>query len=104
MSVEELVAKLPRETDVVTVYRTLNTLVEKHLARRVRAEDRSWRFELSGAEHVHAHFVCDNCGKVECVPTIELQPSATFSAKLAEGYDIHSQELTLHGTCPKCHD
>ncbi len=106
VDVASVVEKLPGGTDVVTVYRTLNTLVKKKLARRVRGEDRSWLYELinhtPGHDHVHAHFVCDSCGVVECLPDIQA-PSLPKPTKIARGYDITKQELTLHGTCPKCH-
>lgn len=106
-SVQDILLSLPQGTDVVTVYRTLNTLVEKHLARRIRSEDRSWRFELApageDAEHVHAHFVCDNCGTVECLPDVSAPAVAPHSVKLEKGYEVTKQDLTLHGTCPKCH-
>lgn len=106
-SVQELLAGLPEGTDVVTVYRTLNTLVEKNLARRIRSEDRSWLFELATtgkeSDHVHAHFVCDNCGTVECLPDVSVPALTPRSAKLDKGYEVTKQDLTLHGTCPKCH-
>jgi Fur family transcriptional regulator, ferric uptake regulator len=104
LGVAELLKKLPGDTDTVTVYRTINTLVKKKLARRVRGEDRTWLFELAPSrdEHVHAHFVCDSCGRVECLPDV-LAPELPRGVKLGKGYDIAKQELTLHGTCPKCH-
>jgi Fur family transcriptional regulator, ferric uptake regulator len=104
MAVPDLLGKLPRGTDVVTVYRTLNTLVKKKLARRVRGEDRSWLYEISAGkehEHLHAHFVCDGCGTVECLPEVEA-PALPKGLKLSKGYDVTKQELTLHGFCPKC--
>lgn len=106
-SVQELLAGLPEGTDVVTVYRTLNTLVEKSLARRIRSEDRSWLFELTSTggetDHIHAHFVCDSCGTVECLPDVAVPALTPRSAKLDKGYEVTKQDLTLHGTCPKCH-
>ncbi|MFT3786239.1 MAG: Fur family transcriptional regulator [Tepidisphaeraceae bacterium] len=107
LSVQDLAGLLPEGTDLVTVYRTLNTLVKKGLARRVRGEDRSWLFEIAHTEkghddHVHAHFVCDTCGTVECLPDVELPPVPR--KPIGKGYDITKQEVTLHGTCPKCHD
>ena len=107
LSVQDILAALPTGTDVVTVYRTLNTLVDRLLVRRIRSEDRSWLFELAvagnDAEHVHAHFVCDNCGTVECLPDVAVPAIAPRSAKLNKGYEVTKQDLTLHGTCPKCH-
>lgn len=106
-SVQDLIASMPKGTDVVTIYRTLNTLVKKKLARRIRSEDRSWHFEIAvarkEAEHVHAHFVCDTCGTVECLPDVAVPSLTPPSVELDKGYEVKKQDLTLHGTCPKCH-
>lgn len=109
LSVQDLQSQLPASSDLVTVYRTLNTLVRKSLARRVRADDRGWLYELVHAatpkrqEHGHAHFVCDTCGTVECVPEVTVDVAAA-SRKLQKGYEVTTQEVTLHGVCPDCHE
>jgi Fur family ferric uptake transcriptional regulator len=106
-SVQDLLSAMPEGTDVVTVYRTLNTLVKKRLARRIRNEDRSWLFEIAVAgkshDHIHAHFVCDSCGTVECLPDVAAPSLTPQSMKLNKGYEVTKQDLTLHGMCPKCH-
>lgn len=106
-SVQDLLTRLPAGTDAVTVYRTLKTLIDHELARRVRGEDRGWLFESAAAgpatTHAHPHFVCDSCGTVECLPDVAMRTPVPTSAKLAEGYEVTKQEVTLHGVCPKCH-
>ena len=106
-SVQDLLTRLPEGTDAVTVYRTLKTLVDHDLAQRVRGEDRGWLFEFASSgpatEHSHPHFVCDTCGTVECLPDVTMRTRLPNSAKLAEGYEVTKQEVTLHGVCPKCH-
>jgi Fur family ferric uptake transcriptional regulator len=107
-SVQQLLAALPDGTDAVTVYRTLHTLVDKKLARRVRGEDRGWLFELAASDgaakqHAHPHFVCDSCGTVECLNDVPVATRVPASAKLSKGYEVTKQEVTLHGVCPKCH-
>ena len=107
-SVQDLLTRLPAGTDAVTVYRTLKTLVDHKLARRVRGEDRGWLFEVASTDaaktHQHPHFVCDTCGTIECLPDVSLRtPRIPVSAKLAHGYEVTKQEVTLHGVCPKCH-
>lgn len=107
-SVQQLLAALPAGTDAVTVYRTLHTLVDRKLARRVRGEDRGWLFELIAAggeakQHAHPHFVCDSCGTVECLNDVAVATRVPSSAKLSQGYEVTKQEVTLHGVCPKCH-
>jgi Fur family transcriptional regulator, ferric uptake regulator len=109
LSVQELQSQMPAGSDLVTVYRTLNTLVRKALARRVRSDDRGWLFELSvadarQAEHGHAHFVCDSCGTVECLPDVPMPDVVAARGKLREGYEVTKQEVTLHGVCPDCHE
>src|SRR5215813_11076562 len=75
----EILEKLPPHTDAVTVYRTLNTYTKKGVAHRVRGEDRVWRYALGdphdSAPHQHPHFVCEECGKVECLREAEIPPS-----------------------------
>jgi Fur family transcriptional regulator, ferric uptake regulator len=106
-TVHDLLARLPSGTDAVTVYRTLKTLMDHKLVRRIRGEDRSWLFESaeSGAKqtHTHPHFVCDTCGTVECLPEEAVAKRTPVLPKLARGYEVTKEEITLHGVCPKCH-
>ena len=114
MSVQEVVEFLPADTDVVTVYRTLNTLVEKGMAQRVRGDDRSWLYELgqhgkpddsanpTGSAHAHAHFFCDGCGKIECLPDMKVENALALSGLLKPGYAVRDQEVTVRGTCATC--
>ena len=73
LDVPTLVGRLPDETDAVTVYRTLNTFTRKKLVHRVRGRERSWLYALGRstadepATHRHPHFVCDDCGSVDCL-------------------------------------
>jgi Fur family transcriptional regulator, ferric uptake regulator len=110
MSVPQILGKLRGAADTVTVYRTLNTFARKRLVHRVRGEDRSWLYALSDAavdsprpEHLHPHFVCDGCGKVECLGGARIPPSLVASLGVSPGYDVSYPEVVLHGTCPKCH-
>src|SRR3954451_6261946 len=67
IAVPGMLQHLPRDTDAVTVYRTLNTFTRKKLVHRVRGEDQTWRYALSGGpgekapQHQHPHFVCEGC-------------------------------------------
>jgi Fur family transcriptional regulator, ferric uptake regulator len=107
MSVTEILSLLPPDTDSVTVYRTLNTLVEKNMAQRVRNDDRSWLYEMSVGEsssrtHAHAHFLCDQCGKIECLPDVTVQDSKALEKLMKPGYHVREQEVTVRGTCAVC--
>jgi Fur family ferric uptake transcriptional regulator len=109
MSVPQILGKLGGGVDTVTVYRTLNTFARKRLVHRVRGEDRSWLYALSRdafdaqPEHLHPHFVCDACGKVECLGAAEIPRSLVASLGVSPAYDVSYPEVVLHGTCPRCH-
>ena len=105
----EILEKLPPHTDAVTVYRTLNTFTRKHVLHRVRGEDRVWRYALGdpldsagGGAHQHPHFVCESCGKVECLKQAEIPAGFVRSLGVQTGYQIRFPEVVLHGICPRC--
>ena len=102
----DILEKLPPHTDAVTVYRTLNTFTKKGIAHRIRGEDRVWRYALGdphdAAPHHHPHFVCEVCGKVECLKAAQIPASFIPSLELSSRYAIHYPEVVLHGICPRC--
>ncbi len=106
LDVPTIVARLPDQTDLVTVYRTLNTFTRKTLVHRVRGEERSWRYALGRPDdkraHRHPHFVCDDCGKVVCLNQVTIPTSLTRTLAV-DGYTVDHPEVVLHGQCPKCH-
>lgn len=106
MGAAEIVGKLPSATDAVTVYRTLNTFMRKKLVHRVHSEDRSWRYALGVADetpaHQHPHFVCDDCGKVDCLKNATVPAALVRSLGVSRSYAVSYPEVVLHGRCPKC--
>lgn len=92
--------------DTVTVYRTLHTFVRKKLVHRVRGDDRSWLYAMSHAgqkvQHLHPHFVCDECGKVECLEGATVPGSLVPSLGVGHEYKVRWPEVVLHGVCPRC--
>jgi Fur family ferric uptake transcriptional regulator len=109
LSAQQIIDKLPPGTDAVTVYRSLTTLTRKGLLHRIHGDDRVWRFAMDSAparssqpSHEHAHFVCDDCGTVECFSEVPLPRSISKDLKLGKGYDVSYSEVLLHGTCPRC--
>ncbi len=61
--------------DRATIYRNLTDLAEAGLVRRTDVGDHVWRFEAVSDDHeasAHPHFVCTECGTIECLPELEL--------------------------------
>src|SRR4051812_49242130 len=113
MSVPQILGRMKGgRVDTVTVYRTLHTFVRKKLVHRVRAggDERSWLYAISiapqtdtKAQHLHPHFVCDACGKVECLEDSRIPSRLVRSLGVTRGYQVRWPEVVLHGLCPKCH-
>lgn len=88
--------------DRATIYRNLTDLVAAGLVRRTDVGDHVWRFEAVSGEHAaeaHPHFVCTECGVVECLPEIEL---AVRRAKAPRAVKQRQVEVHVRGLCDAC--
>lgn len=97
----DLEAALPTAIDAVTLYRTLESFVEVGLLSKAVGADRVSRFALlqgeGGNHHEHAHFHCDSCGRVYCLPA--KQPR---QPQVPEGFEVAAVDLNVHGNCADC--
>jgi Fur family ferric uptake transcriptional regulator len=102
------------DADRVTVYRTLNSLVDSGIAHRIDPGDRIFRFSLTDHgrctgehhEHEHPHMVCDTCGAVECIMDAEvtIKPRSGAQPPARQKFKVTQQDIMLHGTCDRCAD
>lgn len=90
--------------DRVTVYRTLQTFVEKGIIHSIPTADNSVRYALckdnceAGHHHdQHIHFVCKQCGQTFCLDNV-----VTPEVKLPKGYSTDHIEVVVNGTCDLC--
>ena len=86
--------------DRVTLYRTLESLAKAGLALKTVGDDRVMRFVLvaEGEHGKHAHFHCDDCGRVYCLPA----RAPRSASALPDGFVLETAELTYHGHCAEC--
>ncbi|HEY4240893.1 MAG TPA: transcriptional repressor [Kofleriaceae bacterium] len=87
--------------DRATIYRNLVDLADAGLVRRTDLGDHVWRFEAVTSDHdaQHPHFVCTECGTVECLPEIEL---ADRRAKVPRAVKQRQVEVHVRGLCDAC--
>jgi Fur family ferric uptake transcriptional regulator len=88
--------------DPATLYRNLTDLVDVGLARRTDVGDHVWRFEIVGDEHdavAHPHFICTECGTVECLPIMQF---VLPRAKTPRAVKQRQIEVHLRGLCDAC--
>lgn len=88
-----------RQIDRVTLYRTLDTLAEAGLLAKSIGSDRVARFvPIARGDHSHhAHFTCDQCGRLYC---LEAKPPKT--TPLPAGFEADVVEVNVHGRCADC--
>ena len=98
--------KAGEKFDRVTIYRTLQTFVDKGIIHTIPTADNSIRYALckddcSGGHHHdhHIHFVCDNCGNTYCLDDV-----VTPEIKLPKGYSADHVEVVVEGICKNCKD
>ncbi|HMK25133.1 MAG TPA: transcriptional repressor [Chitinophagaceae bacterium] len=90
--------------DRVTVYRTLQTFVDKGIIHTIPTADNSIRYALckdecsEGHHHDHhIHFVCDSCHNTYCLDDV-----VTPEIKLPKGYQASHVEVVVEGVCKNC--
>lgn len=90
--------------DRVTVYRTLQTFVEKGIIHTIPTADNSVRYALckdectEGHHHDHhVHFICNECHKTYCLDDV-----VTPDIKLPRGYTAAHTEVVVEGICKNC--
>jgi Fe2+ or Zn2+ uptake regulation protein len=89
------------EVGLVTVYRTLRTLVELGLACEISVDGRQPMYLLRRPTAHHHHIVCTSCGHVVDFTSDAIEE---LGRRLAAetGYSVQSHVLEFSGTCPVC--
>jgi Fur family transcriptional regulator, ferric uptake regulator len=90
--------------DRVTVYRTLQTFVDKGIIHNIPTTDNSIRYALckdnceAGHHHDnHVHFICDVCDKTFCLDAVTV-PAVTLPA----GFIQKQTDVVVSGICDGC--
>ncbi len=90
--------------DRVTVYRTLQTFVEKGIIHLIPTTDNSIKYALCkndcapGHHHDnHVHFICDECCKTICLDDVDIP-----EIKLPKGFKPQHSEMVVTGICGQC--
>ena len=90
--------------DRVTVYRTLQSFVEKGIIHLIPTRDNSIKYALckddceAGHHHDnHVHFICDECHKTICLDDVTVP-----QVKLPHGFTPQHAEMVVNGICEDC--
>lgn len=96
--------KAGEKFDRVTVYRTLQTFVDKGIIHTIPTADNSIRYALCKDEcregthrDHHIHFVCKACNNTYCLDDV-----VTPEVDLPKGYRAEHVEVVVEGICKNC--
>jgi len=97
-------ALVEEDFDRVTIYRTINTFLDKGIIHKVMDGSGVGKFALCSAkcdEHEHhddhVHFSCLACGNTTCMEDLMVP-----NIHLPKGYEIKEANLLLKGICGNC--
>tara|TARA_R110002050_G_scaffold69210_2_gene149753 strand:- start:5390 stop:5839 length:450 start_codon:yes stop_codon:yes gene_type:complete len=92
-----------RSMDRVTLYRTINVLLEGGLIHRASANEQESYYALcedscqaDGHQHQHIHFKCETCEKIYCLP---LQQNLQLNTG---AFKVKNFEILASGNCEAC--
>ncbi|WP_447641440.1 MULTISPECIES: Fur family transcriptional regulator [Chitinophagaceae] len=90
--------------DRVTIYRTLQSFLEKGIIHTIPTDDNSIQYALckgecsEGHHHDnHVHFICKACGTTYCLDHVEVP-----GIQLPEGFHGEDFEVIVKGQCENC--
>jgi Fur family transcriptional regulator, ferric uptake regulator len=93
-----------RGFDRATIYRNLIDLTEAGFISRTDLGDHVWRFELKHGDEaqgeLHPHFICNDCGSVECLPDEAVMLRAVRGAPRA--LKKKGVQVQVRGICNDC--
>ena len=96
--------KTGEQFDRVTIYRTLQTFVEKGIVHTIPTADNSVLYALckddcsEGHHHDnHIHFICDTCGTTYCLDHVSVP-----DVELPKGFRSTRTDVIVSGKCDKC--
>lgn len=95
--------KAGEKFDRVTVYRTLQTFVEKGIVHTIPTADNAVLYAICKDcdEHHHhddhVHFVCSNCSATICLDDI-----VSPEIQLPDGYKAENVQVVINGICKNC--
>jgi Fur family transcriptional regulator, ferric uptake regulator len=103
VTADEVYRSLRRQVPSIgraTVFRSLETLVDAGLARRLELDGHVYAYVGCLPEH-HHHLACTKCGRVEEIDEAYVRPIAERLSR-EMGFQIDDARLDFYGRCATC--
>lgn len=89
------------QADLVTLYRTFETLENLGAVNQVDLRHGHAHYELSSLKH-HHHLICTNCGKLADISKCDTADLDKQALKISDFGQISSHSLEFYGLCKPC--
>lgn len=101
LDVQHVIDHLQKElgVDRVTVFRIINTFVEKGLIRKLEFGEGKARYELNTGEH--HHLICQECGSIQDISDCNIGELEKDIQK-KKGFLVKQHSLEFFGICKNC--
>ena len=93
-----------KELDRVTIYRTLQSFLEKGIIHSIPTANNNVLYAMCKDEcyehqHLdnHAHFVCDDCGATFCLEDVVIP-----KVKVPKNFTVKHRDFVMNGLCADC--
>ncbi len=98
-SIYKNISKQRVDADQATIYRIIESFLEKKLITRLQFQEKKFFYEARRPEHHHA--VCLVCGKIEDISNCSIK---RMEQRIMEkkGFKVSSHSLEFFGTCADC--
>ncbi|SDP14461.1 Fur family transcriptional regulator [Desulforhopalus singaporensis] len=105
LTAAEIFAVIDRTKPVnrVTVYRILDSLVQRRIVEKISGSSRAAHYGLAPNDNhlPHPHFHCTSCGLVDCLAPETLSVDQDRLMKTFAG-EIERVDVRIEGTCRNC--
>lgn len=103
LSQHEIAEKLKGfKINEASIYRSLEAFHRVGIVHKVEGVEKTRRFAISESPSekspCHPHFICIECGKVECLKELEIPDLKPHN----KSYVVKSREMILKGSCKHC--
>jgi Fur family ferric uptake transcriptional regulator len=96
-----LVKKVEPLVGKVTVYRTLEQLVDSGMVEELSIKKGVATYEHVAGHSHHDHLICLNCGRIDELSSERLEKLKREEAE-ARSFEVISHSLKIYGLCPDC--
>ncbi len=104
ISASEIFLKLKKhKLDQVTIYRTLESFLEKGMIKKVDTGSREAQYEIIDEKNDHHHMICIKCNTIEDFTGCDSENLIKNALKKSKKFNkINHHSFDLFGICMKC--